>query len=82
VWAEGTQVKVIDEEAFEDTQLNELMISWTLQYIGSLICLSKMELLLTRESRMRKFEEWKTLFVVSGNEMMGKLTAHEMEEDA
>jgi hypothetical protein len=80
LWAEGSKVKVIEEEAFEHTQLKKLGIPGTLQYIGARICPATTELLLTRESMMRKFETWKALFLLNRNDVMGIRTGHEMED--
>jgi hypothetical protein len=80
VWAEGSEVKVIAEEAFEDTDLKKLMIPGSLQYIGSRICPSTTELMLTSESRIPKFEQWKASFLVNRHQVMGLRTGHEMEE--
>jgi hypothetical protein len=80
LWAEGSQVEVIEEEAFENTQLEKLVIPGSLQYIGARICPSRTELLLTRESKISKFEKWKALFMVNRNEVMGTRTGDEMED--
>jgi hypothetical protein len=62
---------VIEEEAFEHTQLKKLVILGSLQYIGVRMCPSKTELLLTRESKITKFEKWKASFMINRNEVMG-----------
>jgi hypothetical protein len=81
LWAEGNKVKVIEEEAFERTQLKILVIPGSLQYIGARMCPATTELLLTRESMISKFETWKALFVANRNHVMGRRTGHEMEEE-
>jgi hypothetical protein len=80
VWAEGSKVQVIEEEAFEGTHLKKLVIPGSLQYIGGRICPSTTELLLTSESKLSMFEEWKASFLVNRNEVMGTRTGHEMED--
>jgi hypothetical protein len=80
-WARGSKVKVIEEEAFENTLLKNLEIPGSLQYIGARICPATTELLLTRSSAMMPmFQEWKALFVVNRNEVMGRRTGDEMED--
>jgi hypothetical protein len=79
-WAEGSEVKMIEEEAFEGTRLKKLEIPRSLQYIGARICPATTELLLTRASTIPMFEEWKALFVLNRNHVMGTRTGHEMEE--
>jgi hypothetical protein len=71
---------VIEEEAFEQTQLKKLVIQGSLQYIGPQMCPSKTKLLLTKESKIPKFEEWKASFMVNRNEVMGTRTGHEIED--
>jgi hypothetical protein len=80
-WDQGSKVEVIEREAFENTQLNELVIPRSLQYIGARICPATTDLLLTRESMIPMFEEWKTLFLRNRNHVMGKRTGHEMENE-
>jgi hypothetical protein len=80
LWPEGSEVKVIEEEAFDDTQLKRWVIPGSLQYIGARMCPSTTELLLTRESSISMFEKWKASFMVNRNEVMGTRTGHEIEE--
>jgi hypothetical protein len=80
LWAEGTKVKVIEEEAFEYTRLTKLEIPGSLQYIGARICRRTTKLLLTRESRIPKFETWKASFLLDRNHVMDTRTGHEMED--
>jgi hypothetical protein len=80
LWTERSEVKVIEEEAFEHTGLERLEIPGSLQYIGARMCPARTELLLTRESRIPKFEKWKASFMLNRNEVMGTRSAHEMEE--
>jgi hypothetical protein len=80
-WAEGSQIKVIEEEAFEDTDVKKLIIPGSLEYIGARMCPSTTELLLTKESSIRKFEKWRASFMVSRNEVMGTRPGHEMEDE-
>jgi hypothetical protein len=80
LWTEGSKVKVIEEEAFEDTQLKKLVIPGSLHYIGARMCPSTTELLLTRESMIPKFETWKTSFLLNRNHVMVTRTGHEMED--
>jgi hypothetical protein len=80
LWAERTQVKVIEEEAFEDTQLEKLEIPGSLQYIGARMCPATTELLLTTKSRNGMFTKRKRLFMVNRNHVMGRRTGHELED--
>jgi hypothetical protein len=80
MWAQGSQIKVIEEEAFEKTQLTKLVIPGSLQYIGARICPATTELLLTSSSTIPMFEEWRALFVLNRDHVMGTRTGHEMEE--
>jgi hypothetical protein len=69
--AEGITVKVIENEAFGVPQLEKLVILGSLQYIGARMCPSTTELLLTRESRIPMFEEWRASCMGNRNEVMG-----------
>jgi hypothetical protein len=80
LWAEGSKVKKIEQEAFECTQLKRLEIPGSLQYIGVRVCPTTTELLLTKESMMPKFETWKASFLLNRNYVMGKRTGYEIEE--
>jgi hypothetical protein len=80
LWAEGSKVEVIEEEAFEHTHLNKMEIPGSLQYIGARMCPATTELLLTKESMIPKFETWKVLFVMNRNHVMGTRTGHEIED--
>jgi hypothetical protein len=71
LWTGGSKVKVIEEEAFEDTQLNQLEIRGSLQYIGAWMCPARRELLLTKESANRRFEKWKASFLQNRTHVMG-----------
>jgi hypothetical protein len=72
---------MIEEEAFEETRLKELVIRRSLQYIGGRMCPSTTALLLTRESRIPKFEKWKAAFMINRNEVMGTRKRHEGEDE-
>jgi hypothetical protein len=80
LWTEGRKVKVIEEEAFEDTQLKKLEIPGSLQYIGARMCSATTELFLTRESKIPMFQEWKSSFLLDRDHVMGTRTGHEMED--
>jgi hypothetical protein len=80
-WAEGIQIEVIEEEAFESTKLKKLMIPGSLQYIGARMCPSKTELLLMIESKTSKFETWKRSFMQNRSEVMGRELEEEKEKD-
>jgi hypothetical protein len=69
--AEGSQVQVIEKEAFEHPWLKKLEIPGSLQYIGARMCPATTELLLTRESKIPMFENWKMLFLMNRNHEMG-----------
>jgi hypothetical protein len=56
------------------------VIPGSLQYIGARICPSRTELLLTKEARVRKFEEWRVSFMLNRNVVMGTRTGHEMDD--
>jgi hypothetical protein len=71
---------VIEEEAFESTKLKKLVIPGSLQYIGAPMCPARTEVLLTSESIIPKFEEWKASFVLNRNCVMGRRTGCEMKD--
>jgi hypothetical protein len=81
LWAEGSQVKVIEEEAFERTQLKQLIIPASLHYIGARMCLATTELLLPRGAQMRMFEEWRASFALNRNKVMGRRTFRELKDE-
>jgi hypothetical protein len=80
-WSEGSKVEMIEEEAFENTQLKKLVILGSLEYIGARMCPVTTKLLLTSESMIRMFEEWERLFLQNRNHVMGKRIRYEMEEE-
>jgi hypothetical protein len=70
-WAEGSEVEVLEEEAFERTNLSAFEIRGSLQYIGARICPGATRLLLPKESTKRMFGEWMALFVHNRDVVMG-----------
>jgi hypothetical protein len=80
LWAKGSEVKVIEEAAFANTQLKKLVIPGSLEYIGARMCPATTELLLTRESMIPKFETWKASFLLNRDHVMGARTEQEMED--
>jgi hypothetical protein len=81
LWAEGSQVKVIEEAAFEGTQLKQLMIPGSLQYIGARICPATTKLLLPRGAKKGMFEEWRALLRPNRDKVMVRRTFRELEDE-
>jgi hypothetical protein len=61
---------VIKRQAFQNTQLKELVIPESLQYIEARMHPSTVELLLTSKSTISKFQKWKVLVLIDRNTVM------------
>jgi hypothetical protein len=82
LWAERSKIKVIEEEAFEDMQLNKLEIPGSLEYIGARMCPARTELLLTKKSTNQRFETWKVSFLENRDHVMGTRRRKEDESES
>jgi hypothetical protein len=82
LWAGESEVEVIEEEAFENTQLNQLELPGSLEYIGARMCPARTELLLTKDSANRRFKKWKVSFLQNRNHVMGTRRRNEDESES
>jgi hypothetical protein len=82
LWAEGSEIEVIEEEAFEDTQLNKLELPGSLEYIGARMCPARTELLLTKQSANRRLQKWKAEFLQNRYHVLGTRKRKEGESES